>query len=70
MNFEEFHARPSVQTGPAAGEIAAQTIGKEHYSDEEHDGESVEEKCFSSTEKSPASAIFGRNFGFDVDFGA
>jgi hypothetical protein len=30
----------------------------------------VEEKCFSSTEKSPASAIFGRNFGFDVDFGA
>ena len=30
----------------------------------------VEEKCFSSTEKSPASTIFGRNFGFDVDFGA
>ena len=30
----------------------------------------VEEKCFSGTEKSPASTIFGRNFGFDVDFGA
>ena len=32
--------------------------------------EKVEEKCFSSTEKSPASQIFDGNFGFDVDFGA
>ena len=41
MNFEEFHARPSVQSGPAAGEIAAQTIGKQEDWDDEHDGESV-----------------------------
>ena len=30
----------------------------------------VEEKCFSSTEKSPASAILEQNLLIDVDFGA
>ena len=30
----------------------------------------VEEKCFSSTEKSPASTIFGENLRIGVDFGA
>ncbi len=30
----------------------------------------VEEKCFSNTDKSPASTILGFEIGFDVGFGA
>ena len=38
--------------------------------EEVEDLSEVEEKCFSSTEKSPASAILDQNLLIGVDFGA